>query len=345
MRKLPWRSAFYLVVLLYLLLDLRVCQGPLHRKIETTRPFSEITREKALKLGWVAIINQEPVTSQQLDLAVASYLYKRGRSEVFLDEQEAVLIRRAVLSNLIDDILIRQYADGDSFQAPQKEIDAFIQAWESQFHSVGEMRDRAKLQDLSEKERHLLLGRIWSRKRWLEKRISPAVGVSDEDLQHWYKSAVEVGELREPEKVKARHIFISTVEEDSESQERDIKLARQRILEGEDFGEVAKDVSQDARTKKFGGELNWFSKTRLPEDFAAAAFELPVGQLSEPIKTRIGWHIVEITERQPERIATFDETKSEIRAYLENQQRKETVTELLGKLRKVANIVLFTENI
>ncbi len=343
--KLPWRSALYMCVLLYLLLDLKVCHGPLKKRIAESRPSSDITREKAAARGWVALVNQEPVTSQQLSLAVARYLYQRGKEWQDIPRVAQTRIQRATLRRLIDDVLIRQYADGDDYQAPDAEIASYIAAWESQFPSPQSLTDRSRDQSLSKKEREAQLARIWSHKRWLEQRIEPGIGVTDQMVRDWYEVNVAAGNLREPEKVRVRHIFASTVQADSDTQREKIEVAREQVLDGIEFAEVAREVSEDQRTKDRGGELGWLSRARVPTDFADVVFSHDPGLITDPFQTSIGWHIAEVLEHRPERDSTYEEVEAEIRAYLLNTQRKDTVDRLLGKLRKVANIVIFTENL
>ena len=94
-----------------------------------------------------------------------------------------------------------------------------------------------------------------------------------------------------------------------------------------------------------GGELNWFSKQRVPENFAQVVFAQEVNQVGEPFKTDIGWHIVEVTGRQPQRVVNYEEVKDEIYTYLTNEQRKDSVELLLRRLRKAANIMVISENL
>lgn len=345
MKSLPWRSVLYALVLGYLVLDLKTCQGPLSRKIAETRPSSDITREKALKLGWVAMVNREPVTGDQLDLAVARFCHQRALDREKLGASRVREIRRAALNGLIDNILIRQYADGEGFSATEEETEAFVAAWEKQFPD-GEMLERqTELQDLTPEERTEELERIWSRKVWLEKRIAPGVGVGDDEVREWFDLLSESGDIVEPEKVKARQIFIATLEADEADAESRIREAHRRISEGEPFADVAREVSEDARTREWGGELNWMSRRRLLPGLAEPIFAQPVGQIGEPFKSKIGWHLVEVLEKQPERPARFEEVEDELRATILTQQKRDTVRQLLDKLRKVANIVLFPENI
>ncbi len=177
MKKFPWRAVLYAVILLYLVVDLKYCHGPLRQAMTSRR---DASLEAASKYKWVAIINLEPVTQDQLDLAVIRHLYQRGKTPEGIPEKNLAMIRRAVLQSLIDEILVRQYADGEKFVAPPEETAQFISSWESQFASPEEKTTRAEKQGLDEAVISDELARIWSRKRWLEKRIAPGVAVTDD---------------------------------------------------------------------------------------------------------------------------------------------------------------------
>jgi parvulin-like peptidyl-prolyl isomerase len=243
--------------------------------------------------------------------------------------------------------MVRQYADGEGFTAPPEEIEAFIDAWSAQFESGEKLAERAELQGLSDKELRDELARTWSRKRWLEKRIAPGIDVTDEEVREWFEANRESGEgFIEPEKIRARHIFLSTVETDDETREARIRdIHRQLVAKENTFKELAAAFSEDERTRNRGGDLNWFARDRIPEDFAAAIWELEPGALTEPFRTAIGWHVVEVLERQEARPVTFEEVEREIRHHLENERAADTVKVLMKKLRTVANIRLFPENI
>ncbi len=346
MKRFPWRAILYALILLYLLIDLRWCKGPLRKKLDERRTTSV---EAAQKNGWVAIVNQEPITSQQLDFAVFRHQDQRGKANEELSEKTNKIIRRAVLQTVINDTLVRQYADGEKFRAPESEIAAFIESWNTQFLTEDDREERSAIQGLSQEQREAELARIWSRKRWIEQRIEPAVVVSEEEAREWFEANKEEGSgFREPQRVRARHIFLSTVQADSKEQEARIRNAYLKLTDPEepaDFAALAKEISDDARSKIRGGDLNWFSHDRVPEDFAEPVFKLKPGETSEPFQTTIGWHIVRVEEVKADQPVTFDEVKDEIRAHLANQRRRETFDILMKKLRTVAKIELFPENI
>lgn len=342
MQRFPWRVVLYTVFLAYLVLDLKVCQGPLQRSFSERQ--SDVVAA-ARENRWVALVNQEPVSQDQLQLAVLRYLYQRGRDPAEIPEENLAMIRRAVLQSLIDDLLVKQYADGEGFRAPDEEMDRFIASWESGFASEEEMEKRSALQDLDDAARRGELARIWSRKKWLEKRIAPGIDVTDAEVRDWFEANQSSGGgFTEPEKIRARQIFLAAGG-DGESREALLRDIHRQIGEGEGtFEEFAAEFSEDLQTRNRGGDLNWFARDRVPEDFARVVFSQKVGELGEPFRTSLGWHLVVVDAHQAGRPVRFEEVEQEIRHHLENERTVATIKDLMKKLRTVANIRLFPEH-
>lgn len=95
------------------------------------------------------------------------------------------------------------------------------------------------------------------------------------------------------EQVKARHILLATREQ--------AEAALERLKAGEDFGDLARELSTDEGSKVLGGDLGWFGKGVMLPAFEAAAFSLPVGQVSDVVETEAGFHIIQVLEHQTDR--------------------------------------------
>ena len=107
----------------------------------------------------------------------------------------------------------------------------------------------------------------------------------------------------------------------------------QRLADGADFAALAEEVSEDARTKKSGGDLGWMQKERMLKGLQEPAVAAEVGK---PIllQSKIGWHIFEVLERREARERTYEEARRDVLAALEAVKRKDGLTEYRKKLRE-----------
>lgn len=122
--------------------------------------------------------------------------------------------------------------------------------------------------------------------------------------------------FKTPKRVRAQHILIK-VEEDAP--EAEVKAAEEKILAakkeidgGADFGEVARRVSEDVATKENGGDLGLFGPGSMVKPFEDAAMALEVGQISEPVRSRFGFHLIKVNEIQPPTEKKLEEVQEEL---------------------------------
>lgn len=135
----------------------------------------------------------------------------------------------------------------------------------------------------------------------------------------------EASKVTTAERVRARHILVA-----SEKEANDV-LAR--LQKGEKFEAVAKQVSLDG-SKDYGGDLGYFTAEEMVPAFSKAAFALKPGEISKPVKTNYGWHIIKLEDRKPGGAQPFEQVQSGIRAILLRQEVQKAVAEL----RKTAQI-------
>ena len=133
----------------------------------------------------------------------------------------------------------------------------------------------------------------------------------------------KIGEVKPEQEVHARHILVATKAE--------AKEVAERLKNGEDFATVAKEKSKDTGAE--GGDLGFFTRGQMLKPFEDAAFALEVGQISEPVQTQFGWHIIKVEEKRDQPLPTFDQVKSAIIAQLVQAKAQEVVTGLRDKAK------------
>jgi len=139
--------------------------------------------------------------------------------------------------------------------------------------------------------------------------------ITDERLQEFYQE--EVKNFKPVEEMRAHHILLR-----SEKEARDILV---QLKAGADFGMLANKYSQDKSEPD--GDLGYFSEVMMPPEFGRAAFALKVGQISEPVKTAFGWHIIQVDERRLSSPPPFEDVKEDLRQVLMEQEAEKVLSD------------------
>ena len=147
----------------------------------------------------------------------------------------------------------------------------------------------------------------------------------------------------QPVRFRVSHLFVAapreTLPEVVETKQQAIKSLAERIKQGEKLTDLAAVGSEDEATKNRGGDLEFFSESRMPPDFFAAVAKMHIGEISQPIRTRLGFHIIELTDSKPAREMNFEEARPEIRLIIENEKRRTALQNLAGNLSRRAEVV------
>lgn len=142
------------------------------------------------------------------------------------------------------------------------------------------------------------------------------------------------------EKVEVSHIFIKILNKRDKDQvsraEEKAKIVYERALLGEDFSQLAREFSDDLTTKDRGGHLGWIEKGKFSREFFNKALSMKKDEISEPVHSRLGFHIVKVIEEAKKFTQDFDEVKSSIKYNL----RKELQEELLSDLRQKSMVII-----
>ena len=151
---------------------------------------------------------------------------------------------------------------------------------------------------------------------YLEREVKKAV--TPEAARKLYDETVKA--LKPEEEVRARHVLVETEDE--------AKKVAARLKGGEDFAKVAGDVSKDPGSKAEGGDLGFFTQDRMVAPFAEAAFKMKPGEVSDPVKSQFGWHVIKVEERRQKPVPAFEEMKEQVETYLTRKTQQDVVLKL-----------------
>lgn len=154
------------------------------------------------------------------------------------------------------------------------------------------------------------------------KNIMTGVDVTEEEIQKYYEDNSQM--FKSDATVSAKHILVDDLE-----QMKEIKV---EITNGMSFEEAAQKYSKCPSASQ-GGSLGNFTRGRMVPEFEDAAFALQVGEISEPVKTQFGYHLIQIDEKNPEGVKSLEESKQMILKNLLNQKQNEKYVNSIMELK------------
>jgi peptidyl-prolyl cis-trans isomerase C len=159
--------------------------------------------------------------------------------------------------------------------------------------------------------------------------------LTDEAMKKTYDEAV--GQQKPEEEAHARHILFRTdpakPESDAAAKKKAEDVAAQ-LKKGADFAKLASELTEDPSGKEDGGDLGFFSKEQMVPEFAEVAFSLKPGEVSAPVKTQFGWHVIKLEEKRQRPVPTFEEVKPQIEQFVVQKAQ----TEAVQKIRDSAKV-------
>jgi peptidyl-prolyl cis-trans isomerase C len=199
---------------------------------------------------------------------------------------------------------------------------------------VSKAAEAKKLGDTPEFKRKL----AFTRNKLLMESLLTATGkeaLTDAEEQKVYAEAVK--QMGEEKEVHARHILFRVApggdEKASKEAEDKVKAVIVRLKKGEDFAKVAGELTEDPSGKANGGDLGFFAKEQMVPEFSDTAFKLANGQISEPVKTQFGWHVIKVEEKRVKPTPKFDEVKPQIEQYVARKAQAEMVQKLRAEAK------------
>ncbi len=283
----------------------------------------------------LATVDGEPVTVYQLKRFTQDSI--RGR-QLSASEDQATL-----LDALITDTLIQKEVSEKGVIVRDEDIDRYVEAIKQRNNLDDEKLKTAlagqgltlesyRAQIREEIERDQLVGR----------EIRGKVSVTPEEVQRYYEA--HLSEYSTPERVQVAHI-VFRLDQDAPPDKVVATTAKaqelyERIKKGADFAALAKQYSEDPSGAN-GGDLGWFKPGELLDDLEKAAARLKVGEVSEPVRTKVGLHLLKVEAREGAAHQNLDELSDQIKQQLYNAALEERFQKWLTEdLRKRHHVVL-----
>ena len=284
----------------------------------------------------VATVNGVDIKSAEFKVELEK-ITARGAK---IPKERMLRIQQNIMKRIVEKELVKQAIKKAKIKIDDDELDTAFSDYKSRFQNEEQFQNYLKHGRVSEDS---VKGRILEKKS-LEKLIEARgnLDVSATEAKEFYDKNERF--YMEKAGLKARHILIKLAEnaskEDEEAAIMKIKDVQRELKKGVSFEEMAKKKSEGPSAPK-GGDLGFFGKGQMVKAFEEAAFGLPVGEVSKPVRTRFGFHLILVQEKRDERKKPFGEVKDQIVESIKNKKFFQERRTLLKELEKDAKIEKF----
>jgi peptidyl-prolyl cis-trans isomerase C len=268
----------------------------------------------------------KPLT--RLSLVVAATLLAFGTGGVRAQDKDPVLAKVNGVEIRQSDLAIAEEEAGQLPPMTDVQKRDYLVQFMADLIVVSKEAEKKKLADTPEFKRRV----AFVRSKLLMQTLLFNAGkdaLTDAAMRKVYDEAIK--EMGQEQEVRARHILVRAAAGDEKAgkdAEDKIKAVIARLKKGEDFEKVASEATEDPSGKANGGDLGYFTKEQMVPEFADAAFALQKGQLSEPVKTQFGWHVIKLEDKRAKEPPKFDEVKGQIQQYVVRKAQADLVTGL-----------------
>jgi peptidyl-prolyl cis-trans isomerase C len=280
-----------------------------------------------------ARVNGAAITSAQVDKLAQRMAAAQG-SPPDAAKQEA-------LQSLIDIEVITQQAKVDKIEAPTAEVDQHLNELKGRYPSPEAFQQALAANQATEAELRSDLTRTTLVQKVLDKHVT--VTLAPDAAEQFYKANTD--KFKHDAEVRVSHIlFAAPPDGDGSAAQEHATAALARLKKGENFGTLAKELSDDPASKANGGDLGFMGHDGAIKEFTDAAFALKPGETSDVVHTKFGYHIIKVTETRPAGVTPLAEVKSELDDFLRDQERDKQLQAYVEGLKKLAKIEIVAPN-
>jgi len=300
----------------------------------------------------VASINGIEVTQEEVDEYINFILSQDPESGQYLTDEDMNELEINIIDSLLVVKLLEQYAGENNITAPQEEIDLQMDSIISSYGSESAFEADLKEKDVNrsflenELKNQILRNKIYS-------EATMEVIVTEEQAKQYYDENLDT-QFTNPERIRVSHILsifpwvqdesIEENDQDKKEAKDKIEFVQEQLEKGAEFGDMAREYSDDASNSADGGDLGFITRGQMVEEFENAAFALDIDEVSGIVETEFGYHLIKMFDREEEGIQAFEDVKDDISTYLAELNKLEKWEEFIMGLIEDAEIMYLTDN-
>jgi parvulin-like peptidyl-prolyl isomerase len=287
-----------------------------------------------VEAGDALSVNGVTVSAAEVELAL-----EWAKLEAPYEAADDAKVPALAMDKVISDILLAGEAAAAGETLGKKEVKEGIAAFRNRVGGAVPFKEVLRTAGASEDDLARLVERHRLARRYVEQHIAPAVSVSEDEARAWYQDPGH--QVHHFDQIRVRLIFINSKQgEPGEAEARArIEAAAARIQSGEDFADVAREVSQDL-SRQIGGEIGWVSRGAIPGPMEDVVWRLDTGETSGVLRGPYGFALIQVVDRRRAGPSPFDEVRDSVISDLEADRTAQAVADTVAGLRAKATITV-----
>ena len=309
----------------------------------------------------VASVNGIALDSQLLISEIKVYRLMNRQQNKTLTEKEMAEFSHQALSRLVDQELIYQQGHRKNIRIEPKLLEQKVEEVRKQFPSEQMLHTALDMQGLTMDLLKTKFEKQMVEEAIIRQEVVPHVKVGDPEVEAFYQKHLD--RFRTPEKYEVHHIFIAALQSDAHGKTIDDPALRKKaerlnvlldqdaaeksrsldyqLQDGADFAALAREHSEDGKSGAKGGSWGTVALSELPESLASELKKLKQNEISGPIRSPYGYHILKWTKFIPAGHVKLSEVKTDIMNSLLREKTLEAHKKMVSKMREQADIQLF----
>ncbi len=287
----------------------------------------------------VAVVGTDLITQSDLERALfpvyGEYRQRYEGEELARKMDEA---RREILNQMIDEKVIINAANDSDIEVSDQEVDEKIEEVKQRFNSEEEFIEAMNRQDLSIRSLKKDYREEILKSKLIDAEVKGKMNISFKEVNDYYQD--HLNDFIEPEKVKAKAILIKPAEDTPEDWEEALAKANEIFSElegGASFENLAKQYSDDVSASQLG-DMGFIDKGYMTKEIDEVLFSLTPQELSQPVKTKLGYYIFKLEDKEPQTITSLKEAEIKIKSILFVQKFNERFKKWIKGLKEDAYI-------
>ena len=286
----------------------------------------------------VAVVEGKEIKKEELEQALATVLAGQGIPADQLPAAQKAEGYKMLLNELVLEKLVSSRAS--AVEVKDEQVDARLEQIKSRFPSPEAFEEQLKKAGQTVAKLREDVTASIRQQEWVESQVKDAPKATDKEAEEFFEKNPQ--QFEKPEQVRASHILVSVQKDAEEAVVTEKKKAAEAILTrvkgGEAFEKLAAELSEDPSAKQNSGDLNFFTKEQMVPEFSQAAFGMKKGDLSEPVRSQFGYHIIQVTDRKDAEKMTLEAVKPQLLVFLNRQKHDQEVQKLLQGIREKADV-------